>query len=240
MNSFRRPISLFFHFICLQFEGQCLVSTSTNKHFNFPKVKANHISSDIYGFRFLFPWQKPWCRFTYICELNLFFFLNFFLIYNFLFLQLISFMWSSNTMKIMQTFFQTILQGLIALLAAVDALSHLNGLHLSKQVITAWNLFRWSTYIKIFWWIRSYVPFFFLILHEMHNMYVHNFFPCPLEIFRHFSVLQLVFVVFTGEAWGFLGSRRFLLELDQHSDAVSGLDFTLIETVLPIHLVNHL
>lgn len=39
-------------------------------------------------------------------------------------------------------------------------------------------------------------------------------------------------MVFTGEAWGFLGSRRFLLELDQHSDAVSGLDFTLIEMVL--------
>ncbi|CDP01653.1 unnamed protein product [Coffea canephora] len=73
------------------------------------------------------------------------------------------------------------ISGLIALLGAVDALSHLNGLHLSKQ---------------------------------------------------------LVFVVFTGEAWGFLGSRRFLLELDQHSDAVSGLDFTLIETVLEIGSVG--
>lgn len=73
------------------------------------------------------------------------------------------------------------ISGLIALLAAVDALSHLNGLHLNKQ---------------------------------------------------------LVFVVFTGEAWGFLGSRRFLHELDQHSDAVSGLDFTMIETVLEIGSVG--
>lgn len=45
------------------------------------------------------------------------------------------------------------------------------------------------------------------------------------------SLLQLVFAVFTGEAWGYLGSRRFLLELDQHSDAVSGLDLALIEKV---------
>lgn len=42
---------------------------------------------------------------------------------------------------------------------------------------------------------------------------------------------QLVFVVFTGEAWGYLGSRRFLVELDQHSDAISGLNHTLVETV---------
>lgn len=45
-----------------------------------------------------------------------------------------------------------------------------------------------------------------------------------------FSV-QLIFVVFTGEAWGYLGSRRFLLELDQHTDAVNGIDKSLIETV---------
>ncbi|XP_060183830.1 nicastrin isoform X2 [Lycium barbarum] len=49
---------------------------------------------------------------------------------------------------------------------------------------------------------------------------------------------QLVFAVFTGEAWGYLGSRRFLLELDQHSDAVSGLDLALIETVLEIGSVG--
>lgn len=52
------------------------------------------------------------------------------------------------------------------------------------------------------------------------------------------SLLQLVFAVFTGEAWGYLGSRRFLLELDQHSDAVSGLDAALIETVYIFLLHN--
>ncbi|OMO49469.1 Nicastrin [Corchorus olitorius] len=45
---------------------------------------------------------------------------------------------------------------------------------------------------------------------------------------------QLVFLVFTGEAWGYLGSRRFLLELDQQSDAVYGLNSTLIELVMEI------
>ncbi|XP_019164143.1 PREDICTED: nicastrin isoform X2 [Ipomoea nil] len=51
-------------------------------------------------------------------------------------------------------------------------------------------------------------------------------------------IKQLVFVVFTGESWGYLGSRRFLLELDQHSDAVRGLDFSKIETVLEIGSVG--
>ncbi|KAI7753253.1 hypothetical protein M8C21_006781 [Ambrosia artemisiifolia] len=49
---------------------------------------------------------------------------------------------------------------------------------------------------------------------------------------------QLVFVVFTGEAWGYLGSRRFLLELDQHTDAVNGIDITLIETVIEVGSVG--
>lgn len=70
------------------------------------------------------------------------------------------------------------LSGLIALMAAVDALSH-------------------SDYLKSF-------------------------------------KKQLVFLVLTGEAWGFLGSRRFLHELDLQSDAVAGLNMTLIETVLEI------
>ncbi|KAL2333210.1 hypothetical protein Fmac_014423 [Flemingia macrophylla] len=74
------------------------------------------------------------------------------------------------------------ISGLIALLAAVDALSYLDGLgDLSKQ---------------------------------------------------------LVFAVFTGEAWGYLGSRRFLEELDMHSDAVHGLNHTLIETVIEIGSVG--
>lgn len=50
--------------------------------------------------------------------------------------------------------------------------------------------------------------------------------------------MQLVFAVFTGEAWGYLGSRRFLVELDMQSDAVHGLNHTLIETVFLIFLVN--
>ncbi|GJW14258.1 nicastrin [Tanacetum coccineum] len=49
---------------------------------------------------------------------------------------------------------------------------------------------------------------------------------------------QLAFVVFTGESWGYLGSRRFLLELDQHTDAVNGIDNTLIETVLEVGSVG--
>ncbi|KAG2406376.1 Nicastrin Precursor [Vigna angularis] len=74
------------------------------------------------------------------------------------------------------------ISGLIALLAAVDALSHLDGLgDLSKQ---------------------------------------------------------LVFAVFTGEAWGYLGSRRFLVELDLHSDAVHGLNHGLIEKVIEIGSVG--
>lgn len=74
------------------------------------------------------------------------------------------------------------ISGLIALLAAVDALSHLDGLgDLSKQ---------------------------------------------------------LVFVVFTGEAWGYLGSRRLLEELDMHSDAVHGLSHSLVETVIEIGSVG--
>ncbi|RDY12658.1 Nicastrin, partial [Mucuna pruriens] len=80
------------------------------------------------------------------------------------------------------------ISGLIALLAAVDALSHLDGLgDLSKQFL---------------------------------------------------DQLSLVFAVFTGEAWGYLGSRRFLVELDMHSDAVHGLNHTLVETVIEIGSVG--
>ncbi|PQQ09583.1 nicastrin [Prunus yedoensis var. nudiflora] len=49
---------------------------------------------------------------------------------------------------------------------------------------------------------------------------------------------QLVFIVFTGEAWGYLGSRRFLLELDLQSDAVSGLNYSMIEKVVEIGSVG--
>ncbi|KAK4767492.1 hypothetical protein SAY86_015242 [Trapa natans] len=49
---------------------------------------------------------------------------------------------------------------------------------------------------------------------------------------------QIVFVVFTGEAWGYLGSRRLLLELDLQSNAVLGLNRTLIELILEIGSVG--
>ncbi|KAK0597650.1 hypothetical protein LWI29_027262 [Acer saccharum] len=49
---------------------------------------------------------------------------------------------------------------------------------------------------------------------------------------------QLVFLVPTGEAWGYLGSRRFLFELDLLSDAVTGLNSSLIETVIEIGSVG--
>ncbi|GAB2299165.1 hypothetical protein Dimus_033237 [Dionaea muscipula] len=74
------------------------------------------------------------------------------------------------------------ISGLIAMLAAVDALSHIHDLNSFKK--------------------------------------------------------QLVFVVFTGESWGYLGSRRFLHELDLQSDSVKGLNSSLIETVLEIGSVG--
>ncbi|KAL6537670.1 hypothetical protein OROHE_012297 [Orobanche hederae] len=74
------------------------------------------------------------------------------------------------------------ISGLIALLAVVDALSHLDGLE------------------------------------ELNK--------------------QLVFVVLTGEAWGYLGSRRFFLESDQQLDTMKGLDLAMIETVMEIGSVG--
>lgn len=44
-------------------------------------------------------------------------------------------------------------------------------------------------------------------------------------------MLQLVFLVLTGEAWGYLGSRRIFLESDQQSDTIKGLDLAMIDTV---------
>ncbi|KAJ0981249.1 hypothetical protein J5N97_009504 [Dioscorea zingiberensis] len=49
---------------------------------------------------------------------------------------------------------------------------------------------------------------------------------------------QLVFAVFTGESWGYLGSRRFLHELDIGTDGMKGLNSTLIEQVLEIGSVG--
>ncbi|KAL5721918.1 hypothetical protein ACHQM5_005503 [Ranunculus cassubicifolius] len=49
---------------------------------------------------------------------------------------------------------------------------------------------------------------------------------------------QLVFLVFTGESWGYLGSRRFLAELEANSDSVRGLNSTLIEQVVEVGSVG--
>lgn len=43
--------------------------------------------------------------------------------------------------------------------------------------------------------------------------------------------MQLVFAVFNGEAWGYLGSRKFLQELDQGADSVNGISSLLIDQV---------
>ncbi|XP_042970326.1 nicastrin isoform X1 [Carya illinoinensis] len=49
---------------------------------------------------------------------------------------------------------------------------------------------------------------------------------------------QLVFIFFTGESWGYLGSRRFLYELDLQSEAVRGLNNSLIEMAIEIGSVG--
>ncbi|CAM8998975.1 unnamed protein product [Rhodiola kirilowii] len=49
---------------------------------------------------------------------------------------------------------------------------------------------------------------------------------------------DMVFLVVTGESWGYLGSRRFLLELDSNSDSVSGLSSSLIDMVVEIGSVG--
>ncbi|AQL03533.1 Nicastrin [Zea mays] len=70
------------------------------------------------------------------------------------------------------------ISGLIALLTAVDALSHIHGLSKLKK--------------------------------------------------------QLVFAVFNGEAWGYLGSRKFLQELDEGAASVNGISSLMIDQALEI------
>lgn len=43
--------------------------------------------------------------------------------------------------------------------------------------------------------------------------------------------LQLVFAVFNGEAWGYLGSRKFLQELDEGADYVNEISSLMIDQV---------
>lgn len=49
---------------------------------------------------------------------------------------------------------------------------------------------------------------------------------------------QFVFLVLTGEAWGYLGSRRLFLEFDQQSDSIRGLNLTTVEMVMEIGSVG--
>ncbi|KAJ7533501.1 hypothetical protein O6H91_13G052200 [Diphasiastrum complanatum] len=49
---------------------------------------------------------------------------------------------------------------------------------------------------------------------------------------------QLVFLVCTGEAWGYLGSRRFLLELAAGNPSVAGLDPSLVSQIIEIGSVG--
>lgn len=54
----------------------------------------------------------------------------------------------------------------------------------------------------------------------------------PFFFFSFFPCIQIVFAAFTGEAWGYLGSRKFLQELDLGSDSVKGLGSSMIEQVI--------
>jgi Nicastrin len=45
---------------------------------------------------------------------------------------------------------------------------------------------------------------------------------------------DIIFVSLTGESVDLMGSRRFLFELDQQSNATAGLDPTLIDTVIEV------
>jgi hypothetical protein len=46
-------------------------------------------------------------------------------------------------------------------------------------------------------------------------------------------ILQLVFAAFDAEAWGYLGSRKFLQELEEGADSVNGINSSMIEQVVP-------
>ncbi|KAG8072309.1 hypothetical protein GUJ93_ZPchr0006g42388 [Zizania palustris] len=45
---------------------------------------------------------------------------------------------------------------------------------------------------------------------------------------------QLVFAVFNGESWGYLGSRKFLQELDEGADSVNGISSLMIDQKFPL------
>lgn len=51
--------------------------------------------------------------------------------------------------------------------------------------------------------------------------------------------MQLVFAVFNGEAWGYLGSRKFLQELDEGADSVNGISSFMIDQVNGRQVIYH-
>lgn len=131
-------------------------------------------------------------------------------------------------------------QGLIALLAAVDALSNIGSLDkLQKQVCLLFSYVQCAHVCmharRVVQGLASVRPFPFLIRAKLYAFFSFDL-PYILEIscllhfcFLIWAILQLVFAVFTGEAWGYLGSRRFLHELDIGTDGLKGLNGTLIE-----------
>lgn len=50
---------------------------------------------------------------------------------------------------------------------------------------------------------------------------------------------DMVFLIVTGESWGYIGSRRFLLEMDLKSESVPGLRSSLIDMVVEIGSVGN-
>lgn len=63
------------------------------------------------------------------------------------------------------------------------------------------------------------------------------------SFFRNFitgaeSPISLVFMVLSGESWGYLGSWRVFLESDLQSDSIKGLNLNMIETVIEIGSVG--
>lgn len=135
-------------------------------------------------------------------------------------------------------------QGLVALLGAVDALSRVDGFsNLKKQV--PMNKYKcqinwvhsthqcamWFSFISCFCCLQALIPEPYLAL---------SYVLALIALCVYSKWMQLVFLVLTGETWGYLGSRRFLHELDLHSDAVAGLSNSQIETVTFIVVIQQI
>lgn len=67
------------------------------------------------------------------------------------------------------------------------------------------------------------------VIGSWNDIFLLTFFSC---------FIQLVFTVFNGEAWGYLGSRKFLQELDEGAASVDGISSLIIEQVRPDKLIH--